>query len=162
MEEDFTISSAETEEDLTATISLFEAYALALGIDLTFQDFSTELSGMPGKYAPPTGALFLARNSASGEPVGCVGLRPLPIEGCCEMKRLYVDPKGRRMGLGKALAVKVIDEARRLGYKAILLDTLSSMVGPLRLYRSLGFVDVDAYYDTPLKDTVFLRLSLEA
>jgi ribosomal protein S18 acetylase RimI-like enzyme len=160
-EEAVTISPVRSEEDLQAIIILFKAYAQALGIDLTFQDFTTELSNLPGKYAPPTGALLLARASSSGTAVGCVGLRPLPIDGTCEMKRLYVDPKGRGLGLGRKLAREIILEAKRLGYRAMLLDTLRSLEAALGLYKSLGFVEVEAYYDTPLEDTVFLRLDLE-
>ena len=87
------------QEDLNDTVTLFEAYAKSLGIDLTFQDFATELAAMPGKYAPPNGSLLLARSNVDGSPVGCVGLRPLGTDGCCEMKRLYVDPTGRGLGV---------------------------------------------------------------
>lgn len=114
---------------------------------------------MPGKYAPPTGALFVAR-TYSGEPVGCVGLRALQSPGTCEMKRLYVDPRGRGLGLGKALADTAIAEAKRVGYTAMMLDTLTHMTTARALYRSLGFEEVEDYYDTPLKDTVFMRLDL--
>src|ERR1700710_2426770 len=94
----FSISGVDDRDDLTASIKLFEAYAQSLGIDLTFQDFATEMASMPGKYSPPTGALLLARNTA-GKAIGCVGLRPLASPGYCETKRLYVDPKGRGTGV---------------------------------------------------------------
>lgn len=151
------------EEDLQATIHLFQTYATSLGIDLTFQDFSTEMAGMPGKYSPEEGgALFLARKSDSRQPVGCVELRSLSLEeGTCEMKRLYVDPAGRGLGVGKALVGAVVQEAKRLGYAAMLLDTLKSMGAARGLYRSLGFVECEGYYETPLREeTVFLRLEL--
>ncbi|KAK5116297.1 hypothetical protein LTR85_009269 [Meristemomyces frigidus] len=106
-----------------ATIKLFEAYAQSLGIDLTFQDFAAEMASMPG------------------EPVGCVGLRPLAADGYCEVKRLYVDPKGRGTGVGKALAQRVLQEAKRLGYRAMRLDTLPHMECARALYKSLGFKD---------------------
>lgn len=158
----FTVSRVTTVEDLSATTLLFKAYAQSLGIDLTFQDFTTEISSMPGKYAPPTGCLLIAR-SPTGSPVGCVGLRPLPRLSIttCEMKRLYVDPEARGLKLGTALAEAVISEARMLGYKAIVLDTLASMHAARKLYESLGFEEIEAYYETPVKDeTVFLRLWL--
>lgn len=159
--EDVTITPVQSEEDLTATISLFKAYVTSLGIDLTFQDFSSEMASMPGKYSSDSrGALFLARRS-DGEAVGCVGLRCLSREnGASEMKRLYVAPKGRGLGVGKALASAVVAEARRLAYRMIMLDTLGSMAAARALYAGLGFVEVGAYYDTPLEDTVFLRLDL--
>ncbi|PPJ51219.1 hypothetical protein CBER1_08054 [Cercospora berteroae] len=155
----FTIEPVNKQEDLTDTIKLFKIYAQSLGIDLQFQDFDNEMSSMPGKYAPPTGALYLARNN-EGEAVGCVGLRPLSIPSHCEMKRLYVDPKGRGMGVGKALAEKVVAEATRLGYEAMVLDTLESMESARALYKSLRFVETEAYYQTPLEDTRFLKLML--
>lgn len=151
-----------TPEDLAATIELFTAYSTALGIDLSFQDFSAEMASMPGKYAPPRGELLLAKNTSSGEPIGCVALRPLSGHGdhVCEMKRLYVAPAGRGSGAGKALAVTVIQVAEKLGYREMRLDTLSTMTAALKLYDALGFVDIPAYYETPLEGTRFLSLKL--
>lgn len=158
-----TITPVKSEEDLAATIRLFELYAISLGIDLSFQDFATEMASMPGKYSPDAGgALFLARRAETHEAIGCVGLRSLTRElENCEMKRLYVDPAGRGLGVGKALAEAVVDEARRLQYKAVLLDTLRTMAAARALYASLGFAEIEAYYHSPLKeDSVFLRKEL--
>ena len=158
---DVSITPVETQEDLTATTTLFKAYAHSLGIDLTFQDFTTELSSLPGKYSPSkNGALFLARLPSTNQPVGCVGLRAMSQPGTCEIKRLYVDPAGRGLGVGRKLVEVLIGEARKLGYGACLLDTLPQMVEARGLYRSLGFAEVEAYYETPLEGTVFLRLDL--
>lgn len=154
----FLISKVVSQQDLSDTISLFEAYTTSLGIDLTFQDFATEMAQMPGKYSSPTGTLLLARDN-NGEPIGCVGLRQLD-DGICEMKRLYVNPKGRGSGLGKALALEVVKEAKQLGYSAIRLDTLPSMASARGLYKSLGFVEIEPYYSTPLEGTIFLELKL--
>ncbi|KAF2159301.1 hypothetical protein M409DRAFT_71085 [Zasmidium cellare ATCC 36951] len=155
------VAKVQTTEDLKAIISLFEQYAQSLGIDLSFQDFATEMAQMPGKYAPPRGTLLLAR-SDKGEAIGCVGLRPFATPGHCEMKRLYVHPNGRGLGLGRKLAEAVVAEARELGYEAMLLDTLSTMVSAQALYNSLGFVEVPPYYDSPLQNTTFLRLDLNS
>lgn len=154
------VSKVQTPQDLKATISLFEEYAHSLGVDLSFQDFATEMTQMPGKYAPPTGALLLARNQ-DNEAIGCVGLRPFAKVGHCEMKRLYVHPNGRGLGVGRMLAQAVILEAKELGYEAMLLDTLSTMESAQALYKSLGFVEVPPYYDSPLQNTTFLRLDLK-
>ncbi|KAK3616995.1 hypothetical protein LTR56_025592 [Elasticomyces elasticus] len=148
-------------QDLADIAELFKAYAQSIGIDLAFQDFSTELANLPGKYATPSGALLLARNS-SNQAVGCVGLRSLPNSGYCEMKRLYVSPQGRGAGLGRLLAVAVVQEAKCLGYKAMRLDTLESMSSAHALYKSLGFRDVEPYYETPLAGTIFLELTLSS
>ena len=105
--------------------------------------------------------LLLARDRA-GAPLGCVGLRPIPPDGCCEMKRLYVAPAGCGLGLGRALLEAVIAEAVRIGYRRMRLDTLPGMVEATALYRRAGFVPIAPYYDMPLAGTMFLERSLVA
>ena len=155
----FRITPVRTQADLRATVALFEAYAASLPVDLAYQDFAAELAAMPGRYAPPGGELLLARN-AEGAPIGCVGLRPLAPDGCCEMKRLYVSPEARGLGLGRALALAVIQAAQVIGRRELKLDTLPSMTPALRLYRDLGFEIVAPYYDGAPEGTCFLSLSL--
>jgi GNAT superfamily N-acetyltransferase len=154
------IAPVRSAEDLAATVTLFEAYAASLGINLSYQNFIEEMAAMPGKYAPPKGELLLARGS-DGAALGCVGLRPL-ADNCCEMKRLYVTPKGRGLGLGKALAERVIAEARRIGYREMRLDTLPSLIAAIALYDSMGFARIAAYYDTPIPGTIFMALPLHS
>lgn len=172
--ETFSISSVRNATDLADTIKLFHAYAASLGFDLAFQNFSAEMAGMPGKYAPGAGGeLLLARDIASGKAVGCVGLRSLTPSSsldadtaardprrCCEMKRLYVMPDGRGTGVGKALATGILDVAEHMGYVEVRLDTLPSMAAALKMYRAFGFEEIDAYYDTPMEGTHFLSLRL--
>lgn len=154
------IVQAVSPEDLATAANLFRAYAEALGVDLCFQDFAAELADLPGKYAPPRGALLLARG-ADGQALGCVALRPAPhLAGGCEMKRMYVAPAARGLGLGRALAAAVIGAARQAGYQRMVLDTLPSLSAALALYADLGFVRIAAYYDTPIAETVFLQLTL--
>lgn len=159
-QESVTIERARSVQDFEATRSLFAAYAKAMGLDLAFQEFDTELGSLPGKYAPPTGEILLACDSA-GIVLGCVAVRPLTPD-CCEMKRLYILPGGRGMGLGKKLVNAIMDVAGCLGYKEIKLDTLPSMVQALSLYRGLGFVATAPYYITPLTGTIFLVRSLSS
>jgi ribosomal protein S18 acetylase RimI-like enzyme len=153
------ILPARSGEDIAAAASLFRAYEASLDVDLGYQNFEVELSGLPGRYATPAGALLLARDAAGG-PVGCVALRPLAMPGCSEMKRLYVDPNGRGLGVGRALMDAVIAAARAIGYREIWLDTLPTMAAAQNLYRSAGFEPTQAYYDTPVEGTVFMRLRL--
>jgi ribosomal protein S18 acetylase RimI-like enzyme len=155
----FHILPATSSSGLAAAATLFRAYATSLPIDLGYQDFEAELAALPGKYAPPSGALLLARG-AGGEALGCVALRPLGENGICEMKRLYIDPAARGIGLGKALAEAILNEAVRLGYTQMRLDTLPSMQAALGLYAGFGFERINAYYDTPVQDTVFLAKRL--
>jgi ribosomal protein S18 acetylase RimI-like enzyme len=155
----FSLIPVRSAADLSATIELFRAYASALDIELSYQDFEAELAAMPGKYAPPAGELLLARDIA-GQPVGCVALRPLPELGCCEMKRLYVSPGGRGLGLGRELVDAVLAVARNIGYREMRLDTLPTMLSAIGLYRTSGFAPIQPYYDTPIADTVFLGRSL--
>ena len=155
----FTIQTASSTADLDAIRDLFQRYERAIGVDLCFQGFEAELAGLPGKYAPPGGDLLLAKN-LDGHPIGCVAVRPAEPPQSCEMKRLFVDPSARGLGLGRALAEAIIQSAQNLGYREMRLDTLPQMSEAIRLYRSLGFVDIDAYYDTPHESTIFLCKSL--
>lgn len=161
MASDISISPAIGAADLAAVAMLFGDYAASLEIDLAYQDFVAELAGLPGNYAPPHGALLLAR-SGEGEPIGCVALRPMAAAGRCEMKRLYVAPAGRGTGLGRALMQALIIEARRIGYAEMWLDTLPTMAAAQGLYRAAGFEMAEPYYDTPVAGTVFMRRMIGA
>ena len=152
----FSIRPVRTDDDLAAVVALFEGYVASLTVDLGYQDFSGELAGLPGKYAPPKGELLLARDAA-GRPLGCVGLRALS-DGCCEMKRLYLLPTARGLGLGKAMTEAVIEIARALGYDELKLDTLPSMTTAMQLYDALGFERTGPYYAPTPDGTVFMRL----
>lgn len=150
-----------TEDDLAAVTALFHAYEDSLDVDLGYQNFEAELAELPGKYAPPGGRLLIARDGDRAA-VGCVALRPMTRPGCCEMKRLYVAPEGRGTGLGRALMDRLISEARGIGYSEMWLDTLPTMAAAQSLYQSAGFEPADAYYDTPVEGTVFMRLQLSS
>jgi ribosomal protein S18 acetylase RimI-like enzyme len=136
---------------------LFREYQRSLGVSLCFQGFEAELAGLPGDYAPPKGRLYIARRD--GAPAGCVALRPL-FHRDAEMKRLYVRPAHRGSGLGRALARRVIDEARAAGYETLKLDTLPSMHAAQNMYAKLGFADTAPYNDNPVDGTRFLALTL--
>lgn len=156
----FRIAPVRTSEDLAATAGLFAGYAASLPVDLAYQDFDDELAALPGKYAPPAGELFLARDEA-GAPLGCVGLRPLAHEGCCEMKRLFLLPAARGLGLGRALTEAVVQQARDAGYRELRLDTLATMTAAQTLYRTMGFEPIAPYYEPTPSGTVFMALRLQ-
>jgi putative acetyltransferase len=148
---------AEGDADMDTARTLFREYQAGLGVSLCFQDFETELAGLPGKYADPSGCLLLA--TSDGKAAGTVALRDLG-DGICEMKRLYVRPAARGLGLGRRLAVAIVDEARRRGYRAMRLDTLPQIAAAIELYRTLGFVEIGNYCDNPIPGARFFELAL--
>ena len=153
------IAPARSDADLRDVAALFARYAESLPVDLGYQDFRTELSTLPGKYAPPAGELLLARDER-GQPCGCAGLRPLAGPGLCEMKRLYTVTEARGLGLGLALIRAAIDHARQRGYREVRLDTLPSMTRAAALYRRLGFETIEPYYEPTPSGTAFMALRL--
>lgn len=154
----FRITPARTERELEATRQLFEAYAASLPVDLGYQRFESELAQIPGKYAPPAGEILIAWDAA-GHAIGCVGLRPLGDQQC-EMKRLYVVPDARCLGLGKALTEAVIELARERGYAELLLDTLATMGRATGIYERMGFERIEPYYSPTPPGTIFMKLAL--
>jgi GNAT superfamily N-acetyltransferase len=165
------VEQAETDADLDEVRRLFRAF-LAWHrerhtddrhlIDAYFDEeaWEGEVAGLPGAYAEPDGQLLIARQA--GVALGCVAAKRLDDESC-EMKRMFVSPVARGHGAGRALAAKLVERARAGGYRRIYLDTSIRQTEALTLYRSLGFVEVEAYYDVPeelLGWLVFFRLDL--
>ncbi len=147
-----------TEPDILEARSLFREYASSLSFNLCFQGFEKEVNSLPGLYAPPGGTLLVAHYD--NHPSGCGAFRPL--EGSdCEMKRLYVRPVARGLGIGKMLARALISEARMRGYRQMKLDTIETMVEAINLYRSLGFQETNPYTANPIPGARFFALSLQ-
>lgn len=146
-------------EWLAQARALIEEYSASLGIDLSFQNFTHEMATLPGDYQPPGGCLLLAL--IDGEPGGCVALRPLD-GGRCEMKRLWVRPHFRGLGLGRLLTGRLIAVARQAGYQRMLLDTLPSMQDAQALYARLGFLETAPYRHNPVPGARFFELDLGA
>jgi len=155
------IRPARIPEDLPEVRALLREYADSLGVDLSFQSFDAEMAGLPGDYAPPTGRLLILERDVPEENTvaGCVALRRLEDE-VCEMKRLWLRPRHQGHGLGRALAMAIIDEAGRAGYARMRLDTLPSMTRAIALYQSLGFRPIAPYRPNPVAGSLFLELAL--
>jgi putative acetyltransferase len=151
------ITPARAAEDIASVGELFREYAASIGVDLEYQGFSSELAGLPGQYAPPSGNLLVAK--VNGEAAGCVALRALD-KSTLEMKRLYVRPSARGTGVGKLLVEAVISIARQNGYVELRLDTLASMASAQKLYGALGFVEIPPYGKAFLPGTRFYSLPL--
>ena len=146
-----------SQTDIDDVRGLLREYAESLGFPLDFQDFDRELAELPGDYAPPRGALFVAETPT--ETVACVALRALSPD-TCELKRLYVRPAARSGGLGRLLAEAALAEARRLGYRRVRLDTIPSMEAAQALYERLGFREIPPYNANPLEGARWLELRL--
>ena len=147
--------------EMEAVRTIFREYADTLGVDLCFQDFETELAGLPGDYGAPRGALLLAQ--VEGAIAGCCALRPLDTAdypNASEMKRLYVRKAFRGFGLGRELAEAMLDRARQAGYACVLLDTLDDMESARALYTDLGFEESPPYYHHPIAGAHYLKVDI--
>jgi putative acetyltransferase len=154
---EITLAIASTNDELTAVRELLVEYARGVPVDLAYQRFREEVRELPSAYAAPGGTLLLAR--VGPEAAGCVGLRPGPGRSG-ELKRLFVRPAYRRMGIGRVLVETVVETARGRGYTSLCLDTLPSMEHAYRLYLALGFEPTEPYYETPVPGTRFLAYAL--
>lgn len=155
------IIEAKTQQELAIVREIMREYAASLNVDLCFQNFEQELAQLPGQYAPPQGVLLLAY--VINQPSGVVALQPraeVDHENACEMKRLYVRKSARGVGLGRVLAERVLDTARAMGYKTMLLDTLDEMEAARGLYESLGFEEIPPYYYNPIPGAHYLKVAL--
>jgi putative acetyltransferase len=151
-------SQVETPIQVTQARELFLEYAQSLGFSLCFQNFDKELADLPGDYAPPAGRLLLAE--FDGQLAGCVALHKLE-PGICEMKRLYLRPLFRGKGLGRAIADRIISEARQIGYQRMRLDTVEPvMKDAVGMYRRLGFKEIAPYCNNPMPGTLYMELQL--
>jgi len=130
------IVRARTPEQIAHVRALLAEYAAAPRCAECFRDFSKEVAELPGEYAPPDGCLLLA--TFRRRPAGCVALGRAD-DGACKMKRLFVRPEFRGRGIGRALTLAVIQEARRIGYPRMRLYTFRFMKEAIALYRTLGF-----------------------
>lgn len=152
------IIQIETADQIEEARTLFREYEQWLGIDLCFQSFEEEVENLPGKYAAPTGRLFLI--SVENKLAGCIALRKLD-DRICEMKRLYVRGDFRGLGLGKRLIERLIKDAKVIGYKKMRLDTLpDKMPQAVKLYESYGFRKINPYYENPHETTLFMEKEL--
>lgn len=153
--------TADTPAALAIIRELFQEYAAHIGVDLCFQNFSEELANLPGEYESERGTLLLAK--VHGTWAGCGALRPfdaVDYPNAAEMKRLYVRPEFRQLGVGRLLAEAILDAARVRGYGCILLDTLDDMESARALYAELGFEEVPPFHFSPIAGAHYLRVAL--
>ena len=139
--------------------NLFREYRAELAVEPCFQSFDEEIANLPGVYSPPGGKLLLA--IVLGQPIGCVGLRPFPKQGSCEMKRLYVRPTFRGDKIGRRLAERILEDARQMGYESMRLDSHQpSMQSAIAMYRKLGFQEVSPEPLEPIPGLIYMETQL--
>jgi len=154
----FTLSQVQTPVQITQARELFLEYAQSLGFSLCFQGFDKELVGLPGDYAPPDGRLYLAEHN--GQLAGCAALHRLDATSG-EMKRLYIRPNFRGLGLGRTMAERILSEAASIGFQRIRLDTIQgTMDDAIALYRRLGFQEIEPYRKNPITGALYMELTL--
>ena len=151
-------------DDVPSVKILFDEYTQLLAdvcdkfyVYLNIQGYDSELENLGTKYGLPCGRLYIAY--AEGQAAGCIALRKLD-ESSCEMKRLYVRPEHRGAGIARQLVDIIIRDAKDIGYRHMLLDTLPALKAALQLYEDLGFYRIAPYNDSPVDDTIFMRLDL--
>jgi putative acetyltransferase len=154
----FEIVPATSPTQIDSVRELFLEYARSLSFNLCFQSFEQELAALPGDYAPPNGRLLLL--TRANQTAGSVALHKIDDE-TCEMKRLYVRPQFRGLGLGKMLANKVVADARGIGYKRLRLDTIEAdMKTAVAMYRDMGFREIAPYRPNPIETALYMELEL--
>lgn len=152
------IRPAASPEDWDLARSLFREYEREIDAACCFEGFEAELAGIDRLHAPPEGRLLLAFRG--GEAAGCGAFRRIE-DGVVEGRRLYLRPAFRGVGLGGALVLALLDEARRLGFRAFRLETLpGKMSAALGLYRQLGFVEIPPYVRRAVAGAVYMELPL--
>ncbi|KAK1658269.1 acyl-CoA N-acyltransferase [Colletotrichum godetiae] len=157
--------------DIAASRKCFEAYTKWLDEDISFQNYAEELSGLPGKYSPPSGALLLAIDSMNGNILGCIAMRPIRLDSryllnrqsdarYCEIKRLFVYPEARGKRVSRLLVREVLRRAEEQGYDEAVLDTMTKMQAAIKLYASEGFEETSPYYYSPLNGALYMSKRL--
>lgn len=154
-----TVHEAASEHEYTQAAELFRDYAYELPIDLDFQDFENELNTIAKMYAPPHGTLLFAVKNGN-DILGCVAIRPFKGD-ICELKRMYVKPSGRGLGIGTRLLKEAIRKSRELGYAAIRLDTLATMKKAIQLYERSGFYEIPPYRFNPIPGAKYYEKNLK-
>ncbi len=154
---DYEIRVAQTEDDFRQAARLFREYADWLKVDLCYQNFEQELASLPQMYGGQRGKLLLAW--VGNTVAGCVGVRQFS-ELVGEMKRLYVPADFQGKGIGKALAIQIIQKAKELDYTEMVLDTLEQMKSARKLYYALGFQEISSYHGNSPPGVIYLKLDL--
>ena len=152
------IKEVKSFEEYKVATELFQEYAYQTGYDLEFQNFNEELKKIESHYSAPGGAIFIGYDE-EGVPIGCFGIRKFDAS-ICELKRMYLKPEARGLGIGKQLLNKAIEVGSELKYKKMRLDTLPTMVSAIKLYEKTGFYKIEAYRFNPVAGALYYEIKL--
>lgn len=150
---------AKSDKEYKIAIKLFKEYASQIGVDLSFQHFDKEILEIEKQYSKPNGQIIIAYDNAEN-PIGCFGIRKF-ADSICELKRMYLKKEVRGKGIGKKLLVKAIRSGKELNYKTMRLDTLPTMKSAIKLYKKIGFYEIDAYRFNPIEGTKYFEIQLK-
>ena len=106
--------------------------------------YAALIADLPRIHARPKGDIILSDHG--GRIMGCAMYYPLGPDGVTEIKRVFVDPAARGLGVGKALMVDAMQRAAADGYKRMVLDTMAPLTEAIALYAQLGFATCPPYY----------------
>jgi putative acetyltransferase len=130
-----------TFEDSAAVQALVESVLREYGLAFDADDTDADLADLQANYEG-RGGVFYVVESQAGAVVGCGGLFPMNTHAV-ELRKMYLLPAARGRGLGKELLQRLLADARRLGYKRIILETNSALKDAIALYRRFGFMPLD-------------------
>ena len=151
------IRSIEQGFDVEIIRELFMEYARDLDLNLDLGGIDRDFNNLPGIYSPPSGCLLLA--IYKDIPAGCVGLSKID-ELTCEIKRLFVRRQYRNLGIGRKLAVNLVERAKKIGYRHMRLDVLASLREAKSLYESIGFTVTETIQDELSRGVYIMELHL--
>jgi ribosomal protein S18 acetylase RimI-like enzyme len=151
------LKKATSTRDFENGKQLFLQYIQSLDFELNFQDVDRELSEITIEYNDPTGILLLVYDGDKA--VACAGVRKIDAN-IAELKRMFVDSHYRGRQLGQLLLQEALTAAKRLGYRSIRLDTVPNMHAAIKLYKSVGFYEIEPYRFNPIPGAIFMEKEL--
>lgn len=155
----FTLREARSDREYEIAVDLFREYASHIGFDLSFQNFEDEICKIKNHYSRPSGQLIIVYDNRKN-PVGCFGIRTWE-DSICELKRMYLKKEARGKGVGKMMMTKALEIGRNLNFELMRLDTLPTMVKAIKLYRYMGFYEIEGYRFNPFKDAKYFEIRLK-
>ena len=151
------IRAARFPQDSMALKAVIREYVSWLEMDLSYRYFDKEMADFDQLFTLPSGIFFMAQ--AGAEIAGCAGLLR-HSDAVAEVKRLYVRPGFRGRALGEQLMWSVIDQARALGLRELILDAVAQTRVAQLLYQKMGFRETGPYYLNPVAGTRFFSMAL--